>query len=121
MNYENNLTLSVHNSRLHSHVKLYDSQETRATEPQVLEQVAKIEELSSSFVPCLSEEDRVTVQEEVTRLTNSHRALKARLAEQAEALGTDIEEVNRYMRICDLHPEKVCMARSSMLFNVWSQ
>lgn len=58
-----------------------------------MEQIAKMEALSATFSPYLAEDDMVQVEQQIAQHTSSHRDLKAKLAEQAESLSTDIEEV----------------------------
>lgn len=68
-------------------------QDLQSSEPQFSEQIDKMESLSTSFSPHLSEADKILLQGQIETRVGSHKQHKAALERQVDALQADIDEV----------------------------
>lgn len=74
--------------------------ELKLAEPQFLEQITRMEELSASFSPHLSEADKISVYNQITENTNKLRNLNVEVERQLDTLNTDIDEVCMHHSLC---------------------
>ncbi|XP_067943129.1 nesprin-1-like [Watersipora subatra] len=89
-------------------------EEAISSEPQLVELLSKLQQLSLSFSPHLSVTDKASVEASISGCADSLNDTKAKLGAKAELLTTDIEEVEQWMAGAQDLQEQIAQAKDKI-------